>query len=166
MFKQQSLKMYQRKIQAMKKVLILFVILIINACAYAQAPLQLNFQGAARNAQGSVLANKSIRVRLSILNSITPRTIVYSETRTVTTTAIGLFNLVIGSTGAENVLHSMSSVDWSAGSKFVLLEMDPDGGNNFMDLGTTQLQSVPFALNANSAAPIGNAGGDLAGSLS
>jgi hypothetical protein len=52
------------------------------------------------------------------------------------------------------------------GTKFLQIEMDPVGTNNFIDMGTSQLLSVPYAIYANSAGsaiPIGNAGGDLTG---
>jgi hypothetical protein len=49
------------------------------------------------------------------------------------------------------------------GSKFLQVEVDPEAGTNFLDLGTTQLVSVPYALSAGIATPVGTAGGDLSG---
>jgi hypothetical protein len=147
----------------MRQVFLLLAIIFLTLAAFAQAPLQLNFQGVARNAQGNALVNKNIRIRLSILSSGTTRSVDYSETRNITTNVVGLFNVVIGSAGSVSTIGTMGAVNWSSGSKYLLLELDPAGGNNFIDLGTTQLQSVPYALNAATANPIGTASGDLAG---
>ena len=144
--------------------ILLFLSIIFFTCAtYAQAPLQFNFQGVARNAQGNAIVNKRITVRLSVLNSASGGTKEYSETRNVTTNAIGLFNIVIGSAGGSNLIGTMSAIDWSSGNKFLQLELDPLGGSNFLDLGVTQFQSVPYALNAYTAYPVGTASGDLTG---
>jgi hypothetical protein len=37
-------------------------------------------------------------------------------------------------------------VDWSNGLKFLQVEMDITGGNNYSDMGTQQMMSVPYAL--------------------
>ncbi len=132
----------------MKKAFLFLAILFLSLASFAQAPQQFNFQGAARNVQGDAIVNQNIRVRLSVLSSISPRVIEYSETRNITTNAVGLFNIVVGSPGATNVTGTVGGVNWPAGSKYLLLEMDPLGGSNFLDMGTTQFQSVPFAFNA------------------
>ena len=147
----------------MKKLLLFFFMLLVAHVALAQAPLQLNFQGVARNSQGNALANQNIQVRLSI-RDLTPRgAVVYTETRITTTNMVGVFNLVIGSKAATNVSGTMLGVNWGLGIKFLQLEFDPAGNGAFVDLGTTQFQSVPYALNAYTATPIGEAGGDLNG---
>lgn len=114
----------------------------------AQVPHEINYQAAARNAAGVPLANKTIRLRLSIRQDAPGGSIHYSETRTVTTNSLGLFSLAVGSAGASDVVGSMASVPWHDGAKFLQVEMDPDGGNAFTDLGSTQLVSVPFALSS------------------
>ena len=126
-----------------------FIMVVYNA--EAQAPNQLNFQGVARNAQGNALINSVVTIRLSIQTAATGGITEYSETRTVTTNAVGLFNVVIGSAGATSSTGSIANINWNVGTRFLLLEMDTQGGNNFVSLGTTQLQSVPYALNSNTS---------------
>ncbi|MFZ1306741.1 MAG: hypothetical protein WAR80_12940, partial [Ferruginibacter sp.] len=58
--------------------------------------------------------------------------------------------------------------NWTAfgvgsGSKFLQVEIDPIGGTNYFNVGSTQLVSVPYSLYAAAAAPVGPAGGDLTG---
>ncbi len=132
---------------------------------FAQAPNLMNYQGVARNAVGNVLANQSIGLKLSILNSV-GGTVVYSETRTLLTNAFGLFNVVVGGPGATSTTGTIAGVNWGVGggAKYLQVEIDPAGGTNYTNVGTTQLVSVPYAMNAAGASPIGTAGGDLLGS--
>jgi hypothetical protein len=88
---------------------------------------------------------------------------VYSETRQATTNNFGLFNVVIGSIGTLSQSGSMAAINWSTGNKYLQVEIDPQGGINYITLGTSQFQSVPYAIYANSAAPVGAAEGDLSG---
>jgi len=130
---------------------------------YGQAPTQLNYQGVARKANGHGISSENIKLRLSIHDGTATGPVVYQETRSVTTNAFGLFNVAIGSPGATGVIGSVGLVNWATGNKYLQVEMDPDGGSNFANMGTSQLLSVPYALYSGSAPPVGPAGGDLTG---
>jgi hypothetical protein len=147
----------------MKRILFLLIMLASCILINAQAPAILNYQGVARNAVGNVLSSKAITLRLTIRDGSATGNAVYSETRAVTTNPFGLFNVQIGSTGATEQTGTISNINWGAGSKFVNVEIDPAGGNSFVQVGVTQLASVPYALSAGSAAPGGVAAGDLTG---
>ncbi|MDB5209307.1 MAG: hypothetical protein JWQ30_134, partial [Sediminibacterium sp.] len=146
---------------------LLSFIFILSVCQVsAQAPALLNYQGVARNAAGVPLANQNLSLRVNIRNNSASGPVAYTETRTTQTNTWGLFSIQIGSAGATISSGSLANVDWLTGTKFMELEMDPAGGSNFTNLGSTQLLSVPYALNAltaGSALPAGSAGGDLAG---
>ena len=149
----------------MKKFLLVFFI-ALSSVVFGQVPNMINYQGVARNSVGNVLPNKKLTMRLSIREAEATGTVVYNETRTVTTNSFGLFTIAIGSTGATNVSGTISGIDWSSAAKFIQVEIDPDGGSNFINMGTAQLLSVPYALYAgssNTGTPTGVAGGDLAG---
>lgn len=145
------------------KLVNLIVVLILLASTKLEAQ-QLNYQGIARNANGVALSLQQISLRLSIRDGSANGIIVYSETRSLRTNQFGLFTIVIGSSGASNVSGSFNAINWITGNKFLQVEIDPDGGSNFSNAGTSQLQSVPFAFFAAAAYPVGNAGGDLQGS--
>jgi hypothetical protein len=136
---------------------------LLTMTAAAQAPGIFNYQAVARNAVGNALSNKSITLRITVLDGSASGSNVYSETRSVVTNAFGLFNVQIGSPGATNVSGTVTGVNWSSGTKFLQVEMDPNGGSAFITMGTSQLASVPYALNAAGAGPIGAASGDLTG---
>ncbi len=149
----------------MKRLLLLLItVLAIDSTINAQTPQLLNYQGVARNAFGNPIPNRAMTLRLSIRNGNSTGTIVYSETRTVTTNAGGLYTVQIGSPGTIANTGSVSSINWQVGAKYLQVEVDPEAGSNFLDLGTTQLVSVPYALSAGTATPVGTAGGDLSGS--
>ncbi len=143
-----------------------FLFILFSSIAFGQAPSQINYQGIARNSVGNVLPNKNITVRLSVHDGNTTGTIVYRETRNVTTSNFGMFNIAIGSPGVVSVIGTIGGINWSAGAKFLQVEIDPGGSSNFIDLGAAQLLSVPYALfsgNSTNASPTGSAGGDLSG---
>ncbi len=149
----------------MKKILIqIFAALLFVITASAQAPGIFNYQGVARNSVGNALSNRNIGVKISVRDGSAAGPVVYSESRSATTNPFGLFTMQIGSPGAFNVTGSIAGVNWATGTKFLQVEMDPAGGTSYVQMGTTQLASVPYSLIAGGAPPIGPAGGDLVGS--
>ena len=128
--------------------------------AKGQAPQQFNYQGALRNADGSPVANKSIMLRLSILNGSESGAVQYAETRQVVTSALGLYNVAIGSTGTLGTSGTFSAINWGSGLKYLKVDVDPDGGSNFVSAGASQLLSVPYALYAANAGGAGTNGAD------
>lgn len=147
----------------MKRIVYSLLLFFIAGAAAAQAPALINYQGVARNTAGQVVSNQPVTLRLSVLDNVNGRP-VFSETRAVTTNAFGSFALVLGSGGASSASGSLSAIDWSTGgAKYLQVEMDPTGGSSFIKVSTTQLVSVPFAINALTAAPVGTSGGDLGG---
>jgi hypothetical protein len=127
--------------------------------AQAQVPQQMNYQAVARDASGNELINQNVKIRLSVLDGGPASASVFSETHALTTNAFGLFTAPIGS--GIVVSGSFGAVNWSTGSKFLKVEIDPTGGNSFTDLGASELLSVPYALYAaaaGSAGPVGPTG--------
>lgn len=113
----------------------------------AQAPQGINYQAVARNAAGSVLQNQNVGIRLSIHDGSAGGTIVYQETHSATTNQFGLFTVVIG--GGTVQQGTFAGVNWgSGGGKFLQVELDPTGGSSYSNMGTTQMESVPYALYA------------------
>jgi hypothetical protein len=147
----------------MKKIYIILLLCFSIHILQAQTPQQINYQGVARNNFGNAIVNQNITVRLTVRNLTASGASLYSETRNVTTNLFGLFTVVINSPGASNITGSFTTIPWAAGAKFLQVEVDPAGGSSFLNLGTTQLQSVPYSLLSGAALPIGPAGGALSG---
>ncbi|HRN38352.1 MAG TPA: tail fiber domain-containing protein [Flavobacteriales bacterium] len=118
----------------------------------AQAPQKFNYQGIARNTSGQPLANQALGLRISILDGTTAQ---YVETHNATTNNFGLYDVQIG--GGTVVSGTMGAVTWASGTKNIKVAIDPDGGTSYVDMGTTQLLSVPYALHAATSAGGGGA---------
>ena len=124
------------------------VILLCMQAANAQSPQSIPFQGVARDSGGVLIPNQAMAVRITIHDGSSTGSTVYQETQTVTTNNLGLFTLSIGSGTRNTSYGTFSSINWGSGAKFAQLEVDPSGGTGYINMGTSQLQSVPYALYA------------------
>lgn len=128
------------------KLLILFSIPLFTLSVMAQIPNGINYQGVARNSNGSLLTNQSIGIEISIYDSSLNRKDEYTERQVKTTNAYGMFSAIIGSGNA--VAGNFDSISWAKGQKWVEIKIDPNGKNNYTLRGSQQLLSVPYAFYA------------------
>src|ERR1043165_476171 len=133
----------------MRKYLLFQVLLLVSFLVGAQVPQAMNYQAIARDAGGNPLPNRNISLRLTINEGINPGFSVYQETQTAQTNQFGLFTLKIGL--GNPTQGSFPNINWSTGNKYLLVEYDPNGGTNYLNMGSTQLVSVPYALYAETA---------------
>jgi len=133
----------------MKKILFFLVAVVITANLFAQAPDRFSYQAVVRSSSGLAMPNQLVNFRISILQGSASGTVVYSETKQLTTSAGGLADFSVGS--GSIVSGTMASINWGGNTHFLKLEMDATGGNTFVLMGTTQLLSVPYSLNAKKA---------------
>lgn len=109
----------------------------------------INFQGVARSANGTIIASSNISLRLSIISKNVDATPEYIETKTVVTNPQGIFSVVVGDATNAVVTGNFKNIAWKDGIKFLKVEMDPSAGTNYINMGATQLQYVPFSYYAN-----------------
>jgi hypothetical protein len=129
----------------MKK-LVLFFFLVLSVSLFGQTPEYFKYQAVVRDAGGSILKAQNVSLRISILSGSTSGNIEYSEKHTKSTNDFGLVNLEIGN---GNVVSGVfSNIDWSANTYFLKIDIDPNGGSTFSNIGTSQLLAVPYALHA------------------
>ncbi|TCI93612.1 hypothetical protein [Tenacibaculum sp. M341] len=118
---------------------------LFSLIAYSQTPQGFNYQSVVRNAAGEVLSSTNVGVQFKLHEATTDGTVVYTETHTATTNAYGVFNLIVGQgTTADAFL----TIDWSSNNHFLEVSIDTAGGTTYVSMGTTQLLSVPYALQA------------------
>ena len=129
----------------MKKIFYL-LFYIASAAASAQSPQGIPYQAIARNASGVTISNTAVKVRFSIRDSIATGAIKYQETHSATTSALGLFSVNVGM--GTVVSGTFSGINWGKNAKFLQVELNTTGGTTYTDLGTTQMMSVPYALQA------------------
>ncbi len=115
-------------------------LLFITIGALGQAPQFIPYQAIARDAAGLIVPNQSIGLRFTIHDQTIAGPAVWQEEQSIVSNAMGLVVLNLGAS------QSLTAVDWSNGLKFLQVEMDIAGGNNYSDMGTQQMMSVPYAL--------------------
>ncbi len=123
----------------------------------AQPPLAIPYQAVARDTTGTLLSNRPVSLRFTIRDSILAGTVLYCETQSLTTNVLATFTANIG-TGTV-VTGSFASIKWGINSKFLEVEIDPTGGSTYLNMGTQQLFSVPYALYSGTSGSVISSGG-------
>lgn len=131
--------------------------LFFSAGLSAQAPAGFRFQAVARDAANDVMTSDNIAVRVSLLRGGPSGAVGYSERHEVTTTDLGVFDLHIGN--GAGLSGDMNTLDWGTDTYFLKIDIDPEGGDSYINLGASQLLSVPYALYAKESGS-GGGGGD------
>jgi uncharacterized protein (TIGR02145 family) len=127
----------------MKNLATILLFTLLTVSLFSQAPALIPYQAIARNAAGEPLASSTINARFTIHDGTATGTSVWQELQTVSTSALGLFTAQLGSS------VSLMNVNWANGAKFMQVEIDL--GNGFIDMGTQQMLSVPYALHSGSS---------------
>ena len=137
----------------MKKVIpVVFIMIASMATLFGQAPHAINYQAVARDTTGAILTNQDISVRITILKDSVDGQALYQETHIIEVNSYGLINLAIGTGTVIN--GDFPLIEWDSSEHFLKVEIDPDAGSNYVDFGTTQLVSVPYALEAKHASSL------------
>lgn len=136
----------------MKKITLAILAVISVIFLLAQSPQAFKYQAVARDSTGVILGHKDVSFQISILQGSTSGPAVFIETHDTTTNEFGLVSLEIG----KGIIVSgiFTTIDWGADDYFLHIELDENGGNSYQMIGTSQLLSVPYALNSNSAQKI------------
>ena len=127
----------------MKKTLILLATVLLTNFAIAQQGF--NYKALITD-NGNVLANTSVNVQFTILESGT--TMVYKETHTATTDANGILIVNIGEGNATS--GNFATLDWT---NEYFLKVEIDTGSGYQDFGTTAFKAVPYAKSAEKLLP-------------
>ena len=132
----------------MKNQILLFLFLVTGQL-FSQAPQAINYQGVARDASGNPIANQLLGLRISIRNTTPSGTIDYQESFTPNTNSFGLYTIQIGK--GTVISGQFNAIQWGGIVHYLQVEMDITGGTNYVNAGTTELISVPYALYAENA---------------
>ena len=122
-----------------------FLLFISLVTLMAQAPPTFNYQAVIRDADGQLVSNESVNLKISILKGATDGSLVYEETHITSTNVHGQVNLQVGNGISSD---DMADIDWSVDDYFINVKIDPSGGTNYTLEYTSQLVSVPFAMYA------------------
>ena len=140
----------QRIIMKRKNILSFIFLLASLVSLSAQVPYAFNYQGVARAASGSPLSSQDISLLIHIVSGSEDGFYDFTEEHKVTTTSGGLFSIKIGE--GDFVDGNLRNIEWGKDVYYLRTEIDITGGDDYVELGTTQLYSVPYALFALEAA--------------
>lgn len=135
----------------------LFMLMIAFSSVVAQAPQSFNYQAVVRDATGQIVNTQAVTLRFTITDAATGGNILYRERHNTTTNQFGLVTAEIGNGTLLN--GTFAGINWGSGNRYLQVEVDPNGGNTFVDMGTSQLLSVPYALFAGNGGGSGGATG-------
>ena len=133
----------------MKKLLFFLLLVLATNSLFSQAK-GINYKAIISD-NGTLLQNQAIQVQFSILRDGTA--LEYQETHSTTTDDNGIIILNIGEGTAVSGL--CNSIHWYA-SQFLKVEIDT--GSGYVDFGTTEFKTVPYAIyaeNGNGARRLG-----------
>ncbi len=125
----------------------------------SQSPDGILFQALATDAAGRPAAGRTVNVKAAIISKTATGSVVYSETFKVPASAAGVFTIVLGKGAYVSGVSSIANIDWANGPYFLNLKVaiEPtipnsswNVNNEYVDLGTSQFWSVPYALYAGS----------------
>jgi uncharacterized protein (TIGR02145 family) len=131
-------------------ILLIIAVLFAFQISNAQGPQSISYQSVIRDNGGALLVNQDIGLRINIHNLTASGTVIYQETQNTTTNQFGLIQIAIGQ-GATTI-GTFSEINWGVGAKFIQIQLDPNGGNSYSSMGTSQLLNVPYSLHANESA--------------
>ncbi len=136
----------------MKKITTLLAALTILLTLQAESPEKISYQAIIRNTKGELIVNRTIGVKISILQETASGTVVYVETHLPQSNENGLVNIEVG--GGTPVTGKFDDIEWAKGPYFIKTEMDTEGGKAYSIVAVSQLLSVPYALYAKTTGSI------------
>jgi len=127
-----------------------FVLMMATSLAAnsQEVPFGINYQAVARDSYGSELVNERVDIRFTILSSTPLGNVEYQEMHdNVSTSRFGVFSVTIGSgTPIMGSCESFSDISWESAPHYLKVEIKFN--NDFLEMGTMQFLSVPYALYA------------------
>ncbi|WP_372793986.1 hypothetical protein [Lutibacter sp.] len=136
----------------MKKLLIIALLLFATGNLFAQTD-GMSYQAVIINpniqeipgadVSGNILPNTTISIRFTIIDSNNLEE--YQEVQTTTTDQYGMINLLIGIVDHD----AFTLISWDGTNKDLKVEIDFNGGSNFVSLSREQLTFLPYASHRN-----------------
>jgi len=134
----------------MKWLIIFSLLVLFSLDAFSQAPSGIRYQAVIRGLEGTPLPDQSVNLRFTVQSGMGVP--IYQESHSLSTSSQGLVHLNIGE--GQPSLGDFMDIDWSSGAVSLLVELDPDGGTNYLINGLEMFQSVPYALYSSESAAL------------
>lgn len=132
-----------------RKIGFMIISLFITVIAGAQVvPYGINYQAVARDATGKELTSSNVDIRFSIISGTPLGNLDYQEIHSdVATSRYGVFTATIGGgTPVAGEYELFSDIAWEENNHYLKVEIK--FSSEFVEMGTMQFMSVPYALYA------------------
>lgn len=130
----------------LKTLSFLFLALLFGLTAHTQVPETMNYQAVLRDNSGMALPGESIMLQVDIHESSLNGAVVYSEQHSLTTNELGMIEIAVGDGSSSS--GSLSALNWGAERHYLTILLSIDGGD-WLEFGTSELLTVPYAFHAN-----------------
>lgn len=127
----------------MKKLSVVFFLLLIFGAAYSQSHQGFKYQTVIRDPAGQPLSDSAISILMRIRSDSTAGAVIYSEIHAVVTNGFGMANLVIGD--GDSQTGDFLDIQWGTRSFFLEISVDMDNTGSFQLMGVTEILGVPLA---------------------
>lgn len=135
----------------MKRVILLFICLVSLVSNAQNSGLGFNYQAVVRNADGVLLANSEVTLRISLYPGQMAASPTWIETHKVHTDISGSFGITVGhgTRDAASIANSYADINFAAVYYWMKIEILE--GNNYREVSYAQLPSSPYAEVAHNA---------------
>ena len=162
MFFTNYLNILKNKFINMKNILILLILSFYTSVTFAQTPTYFKYQGVARDADNQAYSNTTLGIKISIVkdtgNGAGSGLVEYSEKHQIFTSPVGVFSLNIGN--GHRLFGDIEEINWGSNSYWLKIEMDVNGGEDYVFMGSAQILPVPIAVHAMTVADKNDADAD------
>jgi hypothetical protein len=131
----------------LKSILTALVLVALCSTLFSQVPQGFNYQAIARDNEGAIIPETPLKIRIGILQTITPLNVLWEEEHHLSTDRFGLFQLIVGDPLAEQSGGSLSSfaeINWLLQPLYLRTSIYWKG--EWIVMGDAQLFSVPYAF--------------------
>ena len=145
------------------KILFFLICAISFRSANAQVLTQpdgILLQLVARDASGNAASVRNVYSKVTLIKTSATGEVVYVESHKTVTMSDGIFTIIIGKGSRISGASSLTAIDWRSDLYFLNLKVaiEPtiptpgwDPNNEYVDMGTSQMWTVPYAFFANRA---------------
>lgn len=130
----------------MKKLFLSLVALVVVAMSYSQnSGLGFNYQAVVRNADGMLLANSDVSLRISLYPGQSAATPTWVETHNVHTDYSGSFGITVGKGARDANSVAAQYRDINFASVYYWMKIEIKEGGNYREVSFAQLPSSPYS---------------------
>jgi len=129
------------------RILFIMGLVLTSAMMFAQnTPVGMHYQAIARDADGQLIANENMVIKVEIMTMEPKEQVMYSEMHSAVSNTFGLINLSIGE--GKKTDGAFGDIPWSQQNVWARISIKQSEDNSFRIVTSSKLYSVPYAYYA------------------